>query len=219
MAEKPDHSGLLTRRTALAGLAATTLGSSLIAASIQAGAAAEGDPGPVFSPSGPDAQLYGAADGFPVPDRALALQQGNPYAPKYRVGAFSHIDEIYPTRRVARAASPWMFKRAQADFSYSYKGSHSSLTEYLARNPVSGLLIARDDEILFEHYQYGRTDHDRLVSQSMVKSITGILIGIAISEGAIKSIDDTSESYVPGFQRERVRQDADPRPASYVFGC
>jgi CubicO group peptidase (beta-lactamase class C family) len=34
----------------------------------------------------------------------------------------------------------------------------------------------------------------------MVKSMMGILIGIAISEGAIKSADDTTENYVPGFK-------------------
>lgn len=70
----------------------------------------------------------------------------------------------------------------------------------MSRNPVTGLLIARDDRILFEHYQYGRTDRDRLISQSMVKSIMGVLIGIAISEGAIKSVDDTTETYVPGLK-------------------
>jgi CubicO group peptidase (beta-lactamase class C family) len=34
----------------------------------------------------------------------------------------------------------------------------------------------------------------------MVKSIIGILIGIAVSEGAIKSIDDKAEAYVPGLE-------------------
>ena len=70
----------------------------------------------------------------------------------------------------------------------------------MSRIPVTGLLIARDDTILFERYQYGRTDRDRLLSQSMVKSLTGVLIGIAIADGAIKSIDDTPEAYVPGFK-------------------
>src|SRR5262245_36065026 len=37
-------------------------------------------------------------------------------------------------------------------------------------------------------------------SQSMVKSITGMLIGIAIADRAIKSMDDTPEAYVPGFK-------------------
>ena len=34
----------------------------------------------------------------------------------------------------------------------------------------------------------------------MAKSIVGVLIGIAISEGAIQSVDDTPERYVPGFK-------------------
>jgi CubicO group peptidase (beta-lactamase class C family) len=33
----------------------------------------------------------------------------------------------------------------------------------------------------------------------MAKSITGLLIGIAVSEGKIRSVDDTAETYVPGF--------------------
>lgn len=199
MAEKPDNYGLFTRRAALASLAAAAYGSAM-AGSPRYSTAAESGIGPVFSPSGPDAALYGAAEGFPIPDPVLARQQGNPYEPKYRVGAFSHFDEIYPTRRIRRAAMPWMFKRSAADIRYRFQGGPSSLSEYLSRNPVTGLLIARDDQILFEHYQYGRTDRDRFISQSMVKSIMGMLIGIAISGGAIKSVDDTPETYVPGFR-------------------
>jgi CubicO group peptidase (beta-lactamase class C family) len=183
---------ILSRRAALAGLATTA-----ISGSIPRGAAAENSAGPVFSPSGPDAERYGAARGFPVPDAGLARQQGNPYEPGYRVGVFSHFDEIYPTRPIKCAATPWSFKHAQADMSDSFR---RRVTDYLSRNPVTGLLIAKDDRILVEHYQYGRTDRDRMLSQSMVKSIMGMLIGIAVSEGAIKSVDNTAETYVPGFK-------------------
>jgi CubicO group peptidase (beta-lactamase class C family) len=189
---------ILSRRAALASLAAAC--GSAMAGSVAQGVAAENDAGPVFSPTGPDAERYGAADGFPISNPALPVQPGNPYQPKYRVGAFSHFDEIYPTRRIKRAATPWVFKRSRAEISYSYRGNRSSVADYLSRNPVTGLLIAKDDRILFERYQYGRTDRDRLISQSMVKSITGMLIGIAVSEGAIKSVDDTPETYVPGFK-------------------
>jgi CubicO group peptidase (beta-lactamase class C family) len=194
-----DRQHTLSRRAALASLAAAAYGSAITRA-FSDGAAAKSGGGPVFSASGPNAELYGAAQGFPVPGPESARRQGNPYEPRFRVGAFSHFEEIYPTRRIERAAAPWMFKRSQADIRYSYRGDQSSLAEYLARNPVTGLLIAKDDRILFEHYQYGRTDRDRLISQSMVKSIMGILIGIAIAEGAIKSVDDTPETYVPGFK-------------------
>ena len=65
------------------------------------------------------------------------------------------------------------------------------------RNPVTGLLVARDDRICREYYQYARTDRDRLISNSMTKTITGLLIGIVVS---VKSVDDTPETYVPGFK-------------------
>ena len=54
--------------------------------------------------------------------------------------------------------------------------------------------------ILVERYQYGRRDRDLFVSQSMVKSITGLLVGLAVADGAIASIDDLPEKYVPAFR-------------------
>ena len=182
-----------SRRSVLIGLAAW------VAASAKWSWAAEFGGGPSFSADGPDAALYGAAENYPIKDRWRIYQPGNP-APKYRVGAFSHYEEIFPTRQVDRAAMVWPFKRTPAEVSYEYKGSRASLTDYLERNPVTGLLIARDDLILVERYQYGRTDRDRLMSQSMAKSITGMLIGMAIGEGAIKSIDDAADTYVPGLK-------------------
>jgi len=187
-----DQRFILSRRTALAGLAATCAAG--LAGPIAESQAAENSPGPVLSPSGPNAEFYGAAENYPVRDPALGFVPGNPLKPKYRVGAFSHYAELFPTRLVKHAATPWQFKRAPAE---PFRGR---VTDYLSRRPVTGLLIAKDDQILFEHYQYGRTDRDLLISQSMVKSIAGMLIGIAIADGAIESVDDTAETYVPGLK-------------------
>ena len=195
---------LLTRRKTVAALAAT-------AACVVAGSSSANEEpdfhgrtqnctGPSFSATGPNAELYGAEEGYPLPDIVEARRRGDPWEPKYRVGAFTHLDQIYPTRLVERAGSPWNFKCSTAQIYYDFQGSRFSPIDYVSRNPVTGLLIAKDDHILFEHYQYARTDHDRFVSQSMVKSIIGLLIGIAIAEGAIKSVDDTPEAYVPGFR-------------------
>jgi len=190
-----DRRFRLSRRGALAGLAATWAAG--LAGSIAESRAAEDVGGPAFSPSGPNAEFYGAAENYPIRDPALGFVPGNPLKPKYRVGAFSHYDELFPTRLVQRAAAPWLFKRAPAEMADPFR---ERVTDYLSRNPVTGLLIAKDDKILLEHYQYGRTDRDLLISQSMAKSITGLLIGIAIADGAIKSVDDTADTYVPGLK-------------------
>ena len=191
---------LISRRVVLGGLGAAAAYRYANGQPVAETRTTETSPDPIFSPAGPDAAHYGAADGFPVPSPAVARIQGNPFHPKYRVDAFSHFDELFPTRPIKQADTPWMFKRSATDIRYSYRGTQSSIAEYLSRNPVTGLLIAKDDRILVEYYQYGRTDRDRLLSQSMVKSIVGMLIGIAVSEGAIKSVADAAATYVPGFK-------------------
>jgi CubicO group peptidase (beta-lactamase class C family) len=148
--------------------------------------------GPVVSPTGPDAAQYGAAQGYPVGGR-FPLPQGD------MVGTYSHYDAVGPFHRIARAPAASPLRRAPRELrlTYVFHGAIHTLDDYLARNPVTGLLIARGDTILYEHYQYARTDGDRLLSQSMAKTIVGMLIGVAIGEGRIHSVDDLAQNYVP----------------------
>jgi len=195
----------MSRRRALMALAAAAVSVAVgrndaLAQDKPEASTSRGAPGPHFDPGGPEAARYGQSAGYPAPDAITLRYQGNPWEPRYRVGAFSHIDQLYPTRTVRRGSVPWAFKYANASLRYQWRGQPSSLDDYLARNPVTGLLIARDDVILVERYQYARTDRDRFVSQSMVKSITGVLVGLAIADGAIRSVDDTVETYVSGFK-------------------
>ena len=149
--------------------------------------------GPVFSATGPDAAAYGAADGFPLGSRGTTDEL------RHLVAFYSRFDDLIPSGLVIRAAEPWLFRRAHAErtIAYEYQSNRYTLEDYLSRNPTTGLLIAKDDTILFEHYQYARSDQHRFLSQSMAKTITAMLTGIAVSEGAIKSIDDVVATYVP----------------------
>jgi CubicO group peptidase (beta-lactamase class C family) len=148
----------------------------------------------VFSDTGPDAAGYGSAAGYPVGSRATASEPG------HLVGVYSHFGELFASRPVRRATTPWLFKRAaEPAISYTVGAQKLAITDYLQRNPTTGLLIAKDDTILYEHYQYARTDRDRFLSQSMAKTIMAMLIGIAVSEGKIKSIDDVASTYIPGL--------------------
>lgn len=149
--------------------------------------------GPVFSNSGPDAAAYGAAEGYPIGSKAVPVPQSA------MVGHYSHFADKYPRRVAARASTPSNWRRPEAEVSvtYTYAGTTHDLPDYLARHPVTGLLIAHGDTILFEHYQYARTDRDQFLSQSMAKTIVAMLMGIAVREGAIRSIDQPAADYVP----------------------
>jgi hypothetical protein len=133
--------------------------------------------GPTFSDTGPDAASYGAGAGYPVGTRTTANQ------PEHLVGIYSHFDELVPSRLIRRATTPWPFKRS---LELLIGPDRLSISDYLKRNPVTGLLILKDDTILYEHYQYARTDRDRFLSQSMAKTIVAMLIGIAVSEVSLR---------------------------------
>ena len=111
------------------------------------------------------------------------------------------MDEIFEGRLVRRAAAPSPLKRPSSEpqVRYDYQGESRGLDQYLARNPTTGLLIARDDTILVERYQYARSDRHRLTSFSMAKTVTSMLIGIALAEGRIRSVDDPASAYVPAL--------------------
>jgi CubicO group peptidase (beta-lactamase class C family) len=159
--------------------------------------------GPRFAASGPDAEEYGAHDGYPIGDRSTF------FVIPFLVGAHSHLDEVFEGRRVRGAATPSRLGRAAAEplLRYEYQGETFTVDDYLARNPATALLIARDETILVERYQYARNDRHRFTSWSMAKTVTAMLVGIAIAEGRIRSVDDRADAYVPalaGFEYGRT---------------
>jgi CubicO group peptidase (beta-lactamase class C family) len=153
---------------------------------------------PVFSDTGPDAEAYGASKGYPVPP--FEYPPGS--RQDFLIGTHSHFDKLHAMRTVQKPVTPSVLKRAAEEIVpvYHYDGRQKVIGDYLETHPVTGLLIARSDTVLFEHYRYARTDQDRFLSNSMAKTITGLLVGIAISEGAIRSIDDTAATYVPELE-------------------
>ena len=147
---------------------------------------------PRFATGGPDAEVYRASDGYPIGDRATYFQVQS------LVGSHSHLDEIFESRRILKAPTPSRLTRvAEPPITWRFADRDLSLDDFLERNPVTGLLIARGDTILVERYQYGRTDRDRFTSWSMAKTVTSMLVGIAVGEGRIRSVDDPAAAYVP----------------------
>jgi CubicO group peptidase (beta-lactamase class C family) len=130
------------------------------------------------------------------------LYDGKLY-PDIQVNTFRNIDRLFPTRTVARGKTVStlpLSKQPLQDFSYSVDGKTYDLYDVLSMNRVSGMLIIHRDEVVFEKYLLGNNEHSRWMSMSVVKSITATLIGAAIHDGHINSIDDPIVNYLPRFK-------------------
>ena len=108
----------------------------------------------MFSDTGPEAEAYGASKGYPVPPFEYPPGSGQ----DFMVGTYSHFDKVHPMRTVSKPATPSILKRAAKEIVpvYHYDGRQKAIGDYLDTHPVTGLLIARGDTILFEHYRYAR---------------------------------------------------------------
>ncbi len=141
----------------------------------------------------PDEDLLGKADGYPICPRSLRPE------PRCLVGLVSRFDEIFPARVVERGAWVRPLARAAAEPALRYRHGNETggIDDYLARNRATGLLVVAGDTILVERYQYDRTAAHRMQSYSMAKTVVAMLVGIAVAEGRIRSVDDLAEAYVP----------------------
>jgi CubicO group peptidase (beta-lactamase class C family) len=67
--------------------------------------------------------------------------------------------------------------------------------DYLSVNRVAGLLILRDGEVVEEVHTLGTRPETIWKSCSLAKSITATLVGMALKEGLIESLDDPVSRY------------------------
>jgi len=141
----------------------------------------------------PDEDALGKAEGYPACPPALHVE------PRCVVGLVTKRDESYAARRVPKGERVEPITRAAAEppLAYRYAQVSGGLDAYLDSTHTTGLLIVKDGTILAERYQYGATPASRMTSFSMGKTVTAMLVGIAIADGAIASIDDRADKYVP----------------------
>ncbi len=74
------------------------------------------------------------------------------------------------------------------------------IDEYLAKQRAAGIVILQDGKIRFEKYGLGFGPEGRWTSFSVAKSFTSTLVGAAIQDGYIKSLDDKVSQYIPGLK-------------------
>ena len=139
----------------------------------------------------PDEEALGKAEGYPICSSLIAPE------PRCLVGLVSRRNELYAHRIVAKPARARELARAGSEPSIriGYGQYSGTIDDYLARNRTTGLLILKGDTILVERYQYDRTPAHLMTSFSMAKTVVAMLVGLALADGSIRSLDEPAGRY------------------------
>ena len=116
-----------------------------------------------------------------------------------------HDYKTHPTRLVASGGAPQYWP---LDSNYNKGVIPDSLMAVIDSNDTHAFIVIQNGKLLYEKYWDGYTPKTLSGSFSAAKSIISLLIGIALDEGKIKSLDEPVGNYVPHFKEaglEKVR--------------
>lgn len=115
---------------------------------------------------------------------------------------FQHTPEIQPTVTIQGSAAPLEFAKeeniALVD-GFQFEGSFYPTEPFLQDTKTSALLVIQDDVIRYENYFFGGDEATVFSSNSMGKSFVSALMGFAVADGFIDSVNDPLGKYIPEF--------------------
>ena len=138
------------------------------------------------------AVLAGAAALWKREEIARLMAVNSLFDPAYIVHNFSHMDEAFLTRPVARGDT------APLPLPVGFPaGLPPEVGPWVVNRVITGLVVLKDGQIVHESYYHGTGPEDRRISWSVAKSLLSALFGIVMAEGAIDSLDDPVTKYAP----------------------
>lgn len=161
----------------------------------------------------------GIMAGFPPPpDKRITLENWD--SPPFNRWSFQNIRSILPTRAIARApGSPAPLPRAIQDLDQvgfiDADGQPGTVAAMLETTYTDGFILLHRGRVAMERYMNGMSETSLHLSQSMVKSFVGTLLGILAGRGVLDLARPVSD-YVPelaatGYAGATLGQVADMR--------
>ena len=124
-------------------------------------------------------------------------------SPELAATTFRNIHRLFPTRVVRASDRPRALPAAAEPLravETAHGGRTYSLEQYMELNRVSALLVLHDGAVKLERFALGAGPETRWMSMSVAKSITSTLVGAALRDGHIRSLDDSVTRYVPALR-------------------
>lgn len=127
-----------------------------------------------------------------------AISSGNPVDRAY---VFGHWDKVLPYSTIKASSNPIEFTRdvRPMDVTYQYDGKSYPIDNYIKNTNVAAMLVLSKGKVVFEKYYYDLTPESRYHIYSATKSFLSTMVGIALKEGKIGSLDDRVDKYAPQF--------------------
>ncbi len=113
---------------------------------------------------------------------------------------YLNMEDYFRTKTLTKSSQPYEFPKKeniQLPESFSYGDKTFDSRDYLDSSYVQGFLVIQNDTLVYEDYWRGQSVDSKHISWSVSKSFTSALIGIALKEGHIKSLNETVDSYAP----------------------
>ncbi len=116
--------------------------------------------------------------------------------------------KIFPARKIENSESVSWFHYSNAysnklkELKVSYeKEKNIPFEQFIIKHKTVAFLIIKNDSLVYENYFRGRDTTSWVASFSMAKSFLSALIGIAIEEGLIKSVNEPVTNYIPELKK------------------
>lgn len=107
---------------------------------------------------------------------------------------FPIMHEIYPSIPISTGNQITTLEKTES-ITPKWKDK-TTLSSYMEENKVQGVIVLQDNKIRLEEYADGINQNTLWTSFSVAKSVSSMLVGVALKEGDIDDIDDSLEKYI-----------------------
>lgn len=136
-----------------------------------------------------------------ITDPALLSKNAFQWNQQEKELGFLYMDVVYAARDVPNGNKVHKLPQGTPIAVFSKEGEkEKELADFMTAQKVAGIIVLQDGKIRMEHYAFGLTDTGRWTSQSVAKSVTSTLLGAAIKDGYIKSVEEYVTQYIPDLK-------------------
>ena len=155
-----------------------------------------------------------AQSAVPVgPSPAVIAMRDQWLNPAVNSFTFRDTNKVFESRDVPRSGPVWPLVNGRALAMPAHQSGSTTMTydAWADRTFTNALLVMKDGRIVSEIYRNNSTAASRFIGWSMTKSLTSVMIGCALEEGRIASLDDPITKYLPelaggGYGGVSIRQ-------------